>query len=65
MNEREITPQSATAFLREAANYFERRDAKGEDAALWANVYNAENCRKIASLIERLANAPSDRGTDA
>lgn len=38
----------AIAFLEEAARYFENRPTHGEDRAHWSNVYNAENCRKIA-----------------
>lgn len=48
-----ISRSAAVTFLREAAGYFERRDTKGEDAAHWSNVTNAENCRKIANAIER------------
>lgn len=49
---REITPESAVKFLREAARYFAQRPTGGEDAAHWANVYNAETCGKIADLLE-------------
>ena len=35
-------------FLLETASYFEKRPTDGEDIAFWANVYNAENCRKAA-----------------
>jgi hypothetical protein len=48
------TPEDVAArvaFLREAANYFRKRDTGGEDAAFWANVANAENCDKIADLL--------------
>lgn len=45
---------SAINFLREAAEYFERRDTGGEDKAHWANVYNAKNCREIAAMLEAL-----------
>lgn len=38
-------------FLNEAARYFTKRDTNGEDMAYWANVYNAENCRKAASAL--------------
>lgn len=38
------------AFLTEAARYFEKRPTGGEDMAHWANVYNAENCRKAAAF---------------
>lgn len=41
-------------FLEEAAKYFEKRPTGGEDKAYWANVYNAEHCRKIIEEIERL-----------
>lgn len=49
------SPTDAQRFLRKAADYFERRPTNGEDAAHWANVQNAENCRAIASMIERMA----------
>ena len=39
-------------FLEEAAKYFESRHTNGEDRAHWSNVYNAENCRKIASCLD-------------
>ena len=35
-------------FLQEAARYFRKRPTGGEDRAHWANVYNAENCEKMA-----------------
>ena len=38
-------------FLEEAARYFENRPTHGEDRAYWANVYNAENCRRIAERL--------------
>lgn len=41
-------------FLEEAAEYFEHRPTNGEDRAHWANVYNAENCRKAIEEISRL-----------
>lgn len=44
-------------FLHAAARYFERRPTGGEDMAHWANVYNAENCRRIAAWIESLGPA--------
>lgn len=40
------------AFLRECANYFRNRPTGGEDARHWANVYNAENCDRIAAFFE-------------
>jgi hypothetical protein len=49
-----ISPQAAIDYLKAAANYFLHRDTKGEDAAFWANVQNAENCRRIARLIESI-----------
>lgn len=42
-------------WLRECAEYFERRDTGGEDMAHWANVANAETARKIADEYARLA----------
>lgn len=49
-----MTPEKAVDFLNESARYFERRPTNGEDTAHWSNTYNAENCRKIAALIESL-----------
>lgn len=49
-----ISPRAAIQYLKDAAAYFVNRDTKGEDAAFWANVQNAENCRRIARLIEAL-----------
>lgn len=46
--------QVATAFLEEAARYFENRPTNGEDRAHWANVQNAENCRKVAAHVATL-----------
>jgi len=44
----------AVAFLEEAARYFESRPTNGEDSAHWSNVYNSENCRKIAATLRAL-----------
>lgn len=41
-------------FQLEAARYFRKRQAKGEDMAFWANLYNAENCEKTAKALEEL-----------
>jgi hypothetical protein len=41
-------------FLEEAAKYFETRPTKGEDIAHWSNVYNAENCRRIAQRLRKI-----------
>lgn len=49
-----MTAFEAISWLEEAARYFEKRDTKGEDAAFWANVYNAEAARDIAELIREL-----------
>lgn len=38
-------------FLREMASFFRNRPTGGEDAAHWANVYNAENCDRIAAAL--------------
>lgn len=38
-------------FAAEAARYFEGRPIAGEDSAFWANVTNAETCRKIAATL--------------
>lgn len=54
------TPETAdiaglVAFANEAAAYFEKRDTGGEDMAHWSNVYNAENCRKLATALQSLS----------
>jgi hypothetical protein len=49
-----LTPENAIAFLNQAARYFRKRDTHGEDIGHWSNVYNAENCEKIAKLIADL-----------
>jgi hypothetical protein len=49
-----MSTQAAITYLKDAANYFVNRDTRGEDANFWANVQNAENCRRIARLIEAL-----------
>jgi len=41
-------------FLREAARYFLKRPTGGEDEAHWSNVFNAENCERIATRLEDL-----------
>ncbi len=46
-----MTPESAKKFLEGAAVYFSNRPTHGEDQAHWSNVYNAENCRKIAAML--------------
>ncbi len=40
-------------FLDQAARYFEKRPTQGEDSAHWSNVYNAENCRRIAAALRQ------------
>jgi hypothetical protein len=47
-------------FLREAARYFECRPTGNEDRAHWANVYNAENCRRIADRLAIADTHPKD-----
>ena len=54
------TDEALVAFLEEAAHYFERRDTKGEDAAHWSNVANAENCRKAAARLAELSGGTID-----
>ena len=49
-----MTAFEAISWLEAASRYFEKRDTKGEDRAHWSNVYNAENCLKIAELIKEL-----------
>lgn len=49
-----IEPEKATAFLEEAARYFSKLPHNGEDRAYWANVYNADNCRRISALVSSL-----------
>ena len=40
-------------WLREAASYFANRPTGGEDAAHWANVYNAESANKLADRLSK------------
>jgi len=47
-----MTRKDAVKFMREAARYFQNRPTGGEDAVHWSNVYNAENCIKIANMLE-------------
>ena len=47
-----ISAKAAVQYLKDAASYFANRDTNGEDSAFWANIQNAENCRRIARLIE-------------
>lgn len=51
VNEKAITKEAALAWLERAAEYFEKQSTRGEDKAFWANIYNAENARKIATYI--------------
>ena len=44
-------------FLEEAATYFLNRPTNGEDIAHWANIYNAENCTKIAQYIRNVSDS--------
>lgn len=46
--------RASIKFLMEAAKYFETRGTAGEDMAHWSNVYNCENCRKAARVIDAL-----------
>jgi hypothetical protein len=46
-----FSPEGAIKFLEEAAKYFSNRPVNGEDSAYWANVYNAEWCKRIAKYI--------------
>lgn len=54
-----ISEEAAIDFLTASARYFAQRDTKGEDHAFWANVQNAENCRRIVRLIEALSSQQS------
>lgn len=56
----EAVPAGWVVFLEETARYFERRPTGGEDAAHWANVANAETCRKIAAMLSAAPPAPSE-----
>lgn len=57
MSERTMTTKAAMAFMNDMAVYFENKSAGGDDAAYWAKVYNAENCRIIANMIHRIDRA--------
>jgi hypothetical protein len=48
------SPATRATFLRSAAEYFRKRDTRGEDRAHWANVFNAENCDKAADEYEAM-----------
>lgn len=61
---RAIGPDAAIAWLNDAARYFENRPTVGEDAAHWANVYNAENCRKIAAAIAAYEAVTAESGME-
>lgn len=59
-------------WLDDLARYFETRDRHGEDRAHWADVYNAENARKIKAAlaaseaeIDRLKTASADQLVEA
>lgn len=54
--------EAEIAWLKEAARYFSNRPTGGEDAAHWANVYNAENANKIASHLDALSHTPAPTG---
>ncbi len=50
-----MTTDRAIIFLYETAKYFESLSVKtNEDIEFWAYVNNAENCRKIASIMEEM-----------
>jgi hypothetical protein len=51
-------------FLREAARYFEERPTNGEDGTHWANVYNADNCRRAADFIDKFWDEAYARESD-
>jgi hypothetical protein len=46
-----LTSEDAIKWITEDGRYFAKRDTKGEDMAFWSNVYNSENCEKIANLL--------------
>ena len=60
-----ISPQAAIDWLAEASRYFENRPTKGEDSAIWSNIYNSRNCLKIANLIKSLYGDKEDETTDS
>jgi hypothetical protein len=39
-------------FLEKTSRYFANRPTGGEDRAYWANVYNSDNCQKIADYLK-------------
>lgn len=49
-----MTAFEAIIWLEACSRYFQKRDTRGEDAAHWANVYNAETALKIAELVKSL-----------
>lgn len=58
-----MTAFEAISWLEACSRYFQKRDTRGEDAAHWANVYNAEAALKIAELIKYLAEGNKNVGT--
>ena len=52
-----IDAAALVEFANEAAAYFEKRPTGDEDLAHWSNVYNAENCRKIAASLATMREA--------
>ncbi len=52
------------AWLREAARYFSNRPTGGEDAAHWANVYNAENANKLAARLGEMMGGAKENGKE-
>jgi|LakMenE01Jun11ns_1017448.scaffolds.fasta_scaffold9815087_3 hypothetical protein len=57
-----MTTDEAIKWLEEAPRYFRNLSAVGEDRVHWANIYNSDNCLKIAELIKDLTK--DDRVSD-
>jgi hypothetical protein len=49
------TVERLAEFIAEVARYFAARPTGGQDMAHWANVTNAESCRKIAATLRALS----------
>lgn len=55
MTSKSITTSDAIQFLKDQKKYWmQLASTEKEDMGVWAAIYNAENCQKIANLIKEL-----------